>query len=91
MAWTEIQERLFRKAELEMDAYSHSMWELLGYAVYDKADEIAAVRFCYNQLLGHIDEWPTEDLEYLLRFQSPLEVTLDPRDHQHSGKGHRRV
>ena len=77
MAWTETQEALFQKVNQEMDTYARSMWDLPGSAVYDKAEEIAATRFCYNQLIGHLDDWSPEDLEYLLQFQTPLAVVRD--------------
>ncbi len=60
-----------------MDDYARGMWDLPGSAVYDRAEEIAATRFCYNQLVGHLDDWPAGDLAYLLRFRTPLAVLRD--------------
>ena len=77
MAWTDVHDELFKKVNRELDEYAHSMWDLPGYAVYGKADEISAMKFCYDQLVGHFDEYPAENLEYLLRFERPLAVMRD--------------
>ena len=77
MSWTDVHDELFKKVNRELDEYARSMWDLPGYAVYGKADEIATMKFCYDQLVGHFDEYPVEDLEYLLRFEQPLFVLRD--------------
>ena len=57
MAWTKAHEELFKKINQEMDDYARSMWDLRGYAVYGKANEIAAMEFCYNQLAGKLHDY----------------------------------
>lgn len=74
MAWSDTKEELLKKVNQEMDEYARSMWDLPGYAVYGKADEIAAMKSCYNQLIGELEDYPAEHLEYLLRFKTPLKV-----------------
>ena len=50
------------------------MWDLPGYAVFGKADEIAAMGFCYNQLVGHLHDYRPESVEWLLQYEKPLEA-----------------
>ena len=86
MAWTRIQEALFQKVNAEMEDYARGMWDLPGSTVYDRAEEIAAMRFCYDQLVGYLDDWPAEDLAYLLRFRTPLAVLRDQWLAEQSGE-----
>ena len=44
---------------------------------FERADEIAAARFCYDQLTENLTSYPVEYLEYLLRFEDPLSVVRD--------------
>ena len=74
MAWTATHDAFFKKIDQEMDAYARSMWDRPGSEVYDRADEISATRFCYNQLAGSLDSYPEDELEALLRYDDPLKV-----------------
>ena len=74
MAWTAAHEKLLKKVNQEMDEYTRSMWDLPGYVVLGKADEIAAMRFCYNQLIGHLHDYSAESVEWLLQYEKPLEA-----------------
>lgn len=74
VAWTEIHDGLFKKINQEMDVYARGMWKRSGNEVYGLADEISAMRFCYNQLIGNLSEYRAEDLEPLLQYEKPLEV-----------------
>lgn len=74
MAWTAVHEELLKKVNQEMDEYARSMWDLPGYAVFGKADEIAAMGFCCNQLVGHLHDYPIECVERLLQYEKPLET-----------------
>lgn len=74
MAWTEIHDELFKRINQEMDGYASGMWKRPGSEVYGRADEISAMRFCYNQLIGSLSEYQAEDLEPLLQYEKPLEV-----------------
>ncbi len=74
MAWTAAHGKLFERLNQEMDNYARSMWDLPGYAVYGKADEIAAMGFCYNQLVGHLHDYPAASVERLLQCEKPLEA-----------------
>ena len=57
MAWTAAHGKLFERLNQEMDNYACSMWDLPGYAVYGKADEIAAMGFCYNSTTIRLRVW----------------------------------
>ena len=74
MAWTVTHEDLFKKINQEMDAYAQSMWRRHGNEVYDRANEIAAMHLCYNQLVGNLSSYSSEELEPLLREEKPLEA-----------------
>ena len=73
-AWTESHEELFRAINQEMDDYSRSILALSSSEVYGKAEEIAAMRFCYNQLMEHFHEYSAENMEWLRGYQKPLEA-----------------
>lgn len=74
MIWTVTHEDLFKKVNWEMDAYARSMWDRSSSEVYDRADEIAAMRQCYNHLIGNLGSYSAEELEPLLREEKPLET-----------------
>ena len=74
MAWTDAHEELLKKVNREIDEYTRSMWDLPGHVVYGKVDEIAAMRFCYDQLAGHLDDYSAKSVEWLLQFEKPLEA-----------------
>lgn len=73
MAWTKAHDDLFKKINQEMDNYARGMWDLPGYAVYGKANEIAAMGFCYNQLAEKLHDCSAEELGPLLEQEKPLE------------------
>ncbi len=77
MAWTEVHKALVQKLNQNLDDYQRQTWSMTGSQVYAIANEIAATQFCYSQLAGNLEDWPLEDLEYLLRFKNPLEVVRD--------------
>ena len=66
MAWTVTHEDLFKKINREMDAYAQSMWRRSGNEVYDRANEIAAMHLCYNQLMGNLSSYSAEELRHHL-------------------------
>ena len=74
MPWSDTHEKLFKKVNQELDEHARSMWDLPGYAVYGKADEIASMGFCYNQLVGHLHDYPIASVEWLLQYEKPLEA-----------------
>ncbi len=74
MAWTVTHENLFKKINRELDAYAQSMWRRPGNEVYDRANEIAAMRLCYNRLMGNLSSYSAEELEPLLQEEKPLEA-----------------
>ncbi len=74
MPWTGVHDELFKKVNQELDEYARSMWDVPGYYVYGKADEIAAMKFCYNQLVGHLHDYSSEGLKRLLELEKPLEA-----------------
>lgn len=72
--WTATHNELFKKINQEMDDYAIGMWRRPGNEVYDRADEISAMRFCYNQLIENLGAYQAKDLEPLLQYEKPLEV-----------------
>ncbi len=74
MEWSAAHDELLKKVNQEWDECASSMWDLPGYAVFDRADEIAEMRFCCNQLMEHLHEYPAESVERLLEFEKPLEA-----------------
>ena len=68
----EIWEQLFEKVEASWTAYADKMLALPSHIVFSKADEIAAVRLCYNELVG--GTYSADLLEHLLRYDDPLDT-----------------
>ncbi len=77
MPWSEVHDELFKKMNHEMDEYALRMQSMSGSQVYNHAEEISAMRFCYNQLISNFHDYPSEYMEYLLRFEQPLSVVCD--------------
>lgn len=71
----EIKKALLEKIRQNMDSYTHELLRLNPEELIGKAQEIAAVQFCCNELSA--GKYPIEDIEYLLRFENPLEVVAD--------------
>jgi hypothetical protein len=72
----EILERLFMKIESDYQQMEAGWRRQTKGELFYKAWEIVATNLAYNQLIrdaGYSDQ----DLEYLLRFENPLEVTRD--------------
>ena len=74
MTWTSIHEELFKKINPEMDDYQGRVQSLPGHAVYNRAEEIAAMGFCYNQLMSGFHDHRAEELAPLLELEKPLET-----------------
>ena len=77
MTANEVCEALRQKLRDRWSEYSAEVLECPAEVIFERADEIAAAKFCYDQLTEHITSYPTEYLEYLLRFQDPLSVVQD--------------
>ena len=77
MAWTKIHDELFKKVNREFDAYQGYMQALCGSQVYAHAEEIAAMNFCYNQLLSSFHDYQAKDLKPLLEREKPLEFLAE--------------
>lgn len=71
----EIREALAEKIERNMQTYERRLFSWDQGVLVGRANEIAAAGLCYNELIGN--EYPAEDLEYLLRFEEPLMVIRD--------------
>lgn len=74
MAWTEAHDELFKKIELEMDAYIRQMIARPSTMVYSQAVEIAAMGFCYSNMKKMLPHYSREDVEPLLKCEKPLET-----------------
>jgi hypothetical protein len=71
----QIMEALREKLDRNWNAYLSELDRLSKSVLIGKSDEIAAARFVYNELYG--GRYPEDYMEYLLRFQNPLEVVWD--------------
>ena len=60
-----------------MDAYEQKIEAMTSGQIFAHAYEIAGMKFCYGQVVGHMEDWPVDDLKYLLRFKNPLEVVRE--------------
>ncbi|MEY8388332.1 hypothetical protein AALC17_13745 [Oscillospiraceae bacterium 38-13] len=74
MGWSKIHDEVFKKINQEFDAYQDSMRRMTGSQVYARAEEITAMNFCYNQLLGNFHDYQERDLVPLLQCEKPLEM-----------------
>lgn len=74
----EIQAQLREKLDLGMDAFQKDWWQKTPSVLVGIAKEMATTQTVYNELYGgdYCDGHPDE-LEYLLRFENPLEVVRD--------------
>ncbi len=77
MSADDIREALRQKLRLRWNEYSAEVVQHSSAEVFERADEIAAARFCYDQLTENVKSYPAEYLEYLLRFEDPLSVVQD--------------
>ncbi len=77
MSADDIRKALCRKLRLRWNEYSAEVVQHSSAEVFERADEIAAARFCYDQLTENVKSYPAEYLEYLLRFEDPLSVVQD--------------
>lgn len=72
----EIQSQLKQKVMDGWSAYVDKLLKLTPSEVISLADEISATSFCHDQLIN-CESYPDHQLEYLLRFDNPLEVVRD--------------
>ncbi|HEX2925307.1 MAG TPA: DUF3848 domain-containing protein [Ruminiclostridium sp.] len=71
----DIKQRLVEKLDASYNAYVQEWLGLDPMEMIERSVEIAATRLIYTQLRE--GEYNTDYLEYLLRFQNPLEVVRD--------------
>lgn len=77
MTVDEVREALGQKLRERWNEYSAEMLRRPPAEIFERADEIAAARFCFDQLTENMIGYPAEYLEYLLRFEDPLSVVQD--------------
>lgn len=77
MTADEVRTALRQKLRDRWSEYSAEMLQRPPSEIFERSDEIAAARFCYDQLTENLTSYPAEYLEYLLRFQDPLSVVQD--------------
>jgi hypothetical protein len=71
----DIKQRLAEKLDASYNTYVQEWLGLDPVEMIERSAEIAATRLIYTQLRE--GEYNTDYLEYLLRFQNPLEVVRD--------------
>lgn len=69
-----VRESLRQKIELRWSEYKAKMLQNSASDIFDRAKEIAAAKFCHDQLTNYMGSYKGEYLEYLLRFHDPLAV-----------------
>lgn len=74
MTADEVREALGQKLKDRWSEYSAEMLRRPPAEIFERANEIAAARFCCDQLTESSISYPVEYLEYLLRFEDPLSV-----------------
>lgn len=77
MTADEVREALRQKLQERWSEYYAGMLQRSPSEIFERADEIATARFCYEQLTESSISYPVEYLEYLLRFEDPLSVVQD--------------
>lgn len=77
MTADDIREALRQKIAQGWSDYKTNILWRPSSEVFDCAGEIAAARFCYEQLTENLNGYPAEYLEYLLRFEDPLPVVQE--------------
>ncbi|WP_204792142.1 DUF3848 domain-containing protein [Oscillibacter sp. CU971] len=77
MTADEVREALGQKLKDRWSEYSAEMLRRPPAEIFERANEIAAARFCCDQLTESSISYPVEYLEYLLRFEDPLSVVRD--------------
>lgn len=86
-------DELHSKLEMKMidcwNAYVDKLLTMKPIEIVGKAAEIAAARFCYDELTENTAAYPDLFLEYLLGFDDPLEGIreqwLEEQSGDHSG------
>lgn len=72
------------------NAYQTELLALPPERIIEKAAEIAAARFCYDELTKNLSVYPDGLLEHLLEYDDPLELLreqwLDERCMDYSGE-----
>lgn len=71
----DLKHKLLKKLDANYNAFVQEWIGLYPMALIDKAEEIAATKQVYQELKD--GGCNTDHLEYLLRFQNPLEVVRD--------------
>ena len=74
MTRIEIHTYLAKKVEAAWTAYEEAMLQRPARSVFAKAAEIDAARTCFEELVLNAKAYPDDLLEYLLRFDDPLEA-----------------
>jgi len=70
----EIHTYLAKKVEAAWTAYEEAMLQRPARSIFAKAAEIDAARTCFEELVLNAKAYPDDLLEYLLRFDDPLEA-----------------
>ena len=71
----DLKHKLLKKLDANYNAFVQEWIGLYPMALIDKAEEIAATKQVYQELKD--GGCNTDHLEYLMRFQNPLEVVRD--------------
>lgn len=75
MTDNEMMDILRKKLDKSMALYKKEWQQKSSSELVDMASEIAATKFVYDEISG--GSYPSDYMEYLLRFENPLEVLKD--------------
>lgn len=75
MSDKEMIEKLREKLDMNMTMYQKEWHQKSASELVDIANEISAAKFVYSELFS--GSYPSDCMEYLLRFENPLEVVRD--------------
>jgi hypothetical protein len=70
------QKRLARQLGRNFNEYRCTMLKTNRQAIFEKAYEIAAYQITYSHM-RHISQYDEQSLDYLLKFQNPLQMVAD--------------
>lgn len=70
------QQRLSKRLRKNFNDYKATMLKMNRQELFDHAPEITAYQITYRHM-GHVSQYDERSLDYLLKFENPLQVVTD--------------
>lgn len=70
------QQRLSKQIHKNFNTYKAAVLKMNRQELFDHAMEITAYQITY-QYMNHVEQYDEPSLDYLLKFENPLEVVVD--------------